>query len=94
MQNGEPGSSPFADSLFRGSVEGVADGSHRKSGVRNGVKNLCPVESFSLPCNSSYKGTHTLVRRTTQEKNAEIRNARGPASSSRRRWPNPRWREP
>ena len=60
MQNGEPGSSPFADSLFRGSVEGVADGPHRKSGVRNGVKNLCPVESFSL---RAIAPTGPLIRR-------------------------------
>ena len=35
----------YAHFVRRGHAEGVAAGSHRKSGVINGVKNLCPVES-------------------------------------------------
>jgi hypothetical protein len=49
MQNGEPGSSPFCSFPVPWRAESRAIGSHRKSGVQIGVKNLSPVESCFPP---------------------------------------------
>jgi len=59
----------FVRLLSRGSVDGAAVGSHRKSGVRNGVKNLCPVESFSL---RAIAPTRPLIRRCNEGRKQKI----------------------
>src|SRR5215472_7633111 len=59
----------FAHVLCRGNGEAVAGGSHRKSGVSNGVKNRCPVESYLSFRARFLQAPHTLVWRPAQVKN-------------------------